>query len=343
MPELALFETRTMLEALEQMYPPKTFLKDTFFPGGNTFTTKHVDIDIQKGKRRLAVYVKPTAEGKLVERIGFKTHSYIPPYVKMKTATTAQDFLTRNLGDTIYGAGDGPQARAEKQLGKDLAELDDMITRLEELQASQLLHTGKVIVNGEGYSDEIDFALPPSHQVVLAGADLWSDGANSDSIGDLKTWKRIISKDSGLIPSDIIMGIDAMDAFVNHPKIKDVLDTRRIDLGQITPELLAGGVTYYGRLRELGIDMYAYEEYYLDNAGNEQPLIDPKKVLMATMRARTSTNYGAIQDLKANFAVPRFPKSWETEDPSVRWVMLQSVPLLALHQVDAFLVAQVLA
>lgn len=345
MADLALFETRTMLAALEQMLPVRTFLKDTFFPTENTFITKHVDIDIRKGKRRLAPYVKPVSQGKLVDRIGFKTNSYEPPYIKPKMVTTAQDFLTRNIGETIYGATDGPQERAEKQVGKDLAELDEMITRREETQAAELLQSGKVTVSGEGYDTVvIDYGMPATHLPVLTGTDLWTDTTNSTPLEDLRTWKRLISKDSGLVPTDVVMAADVLDAFLAHPKVQNQLDTRRIDLGLILPEQLADGVTFYGRIRDIGCDLWTYEECYIDPAAapTEKPMINDNYLIMSTRRARTSVNYGAIQDLKAgNAAVPRFPKSWEEEDPSVRYLMVQSAPLLALHQVDAFLCAKV--
>jgi hypothetical protein len=42
------------------------------------------------------------------------------------------------------------------------------------------------------------------------------------------------------------------------------------------------------------------------------------------------------------FAVARFPKSWITDDPSVRWVQMQSAPLLVPVQIDAIVSATVL-
>lgn len=344
---LALFETRTMLRALEQMVPARTFLRDNFFSGNtNQSTAKHVDIDIRKGKRRLAPYVKPTSQGVNVDRIGFKAYTFEPPYVKPKMVTTAQDFLDREIGNTIYGATDGPMQRAEKQVGADLAELEEMILRREESQAAELLQTGKVTVKGEGYpaaGTEIDFLMPATHLITLTGTDLWTDKVNSNPLEDLRAWKRIVSKDSGIIPSDVIMGTDALDAFLAHTEVKDQLNTRRIDLGIVKPEELEDGVTYYGRI-EGKLDLWTYEEYHFnEDTGTEDAVIDPTKVLLATRRAYTSINYGAIQDLRANAAVARFPKSWEKEDPSVRFIMVQSAPLLALNQVDAFLCAKVLA
>jgi hypothetical protein len=343
-PTLDLFETRTMLAALEQMLPPKTFLRDTFFSNVETSNTEYVDIDIVKGKRRLAPFVAPTHKGKLVERIGWTTNTYKPPYVKPKMVTTAQDFLKRNLGETIYGSADTAFSRAAKQVGKDLRELDEIITRREEWMAAQLLQSGQVRVLGEGVDETIDFQMEASHIITLSGTDLWSDQTNSTPIEDLRAWRRLILRDSGRSVTDVVMGADAVDAFLDHPDVRGKLDTRRIDLGEIRPSELAQGVLYYGRIRDVNVDLWVYDEWYIDPATLvEQPMVAANKIIMGDRTARTARHYGAIQDLKANAAVPRFPKSWEEEDPSVRYLMLQSAPLLAMHQVDAFVVAQVLA
>lgn len=343
---ISLFDTRSMLRALEIRIPPKTFLKDTFFGGTpKTWPTKYVDIDVRKGKRRLAPYVHPTAQGKVVERIGFETFTYAPPYVKPKMGTTAQDFLTRNMGETVYGSNDGPSQRAQKQLGEDLAELEDMIIRREETQAAELLEFGKVTIVGDGLSAIIDFLMSATHLITLAGANLWS-AASSYPLEDLRTWKLLIQRDSGLNPDKCIMGSDALNAFLKNANVVSQLDTRRIDLGKIDPVEEADGVTYYGRIKDVSLDLYTYEEHYINPVSeNLHAMINPKKVYLGSTRARCETNYGAIQDLDAgaNFAVPRFPKSWREKDPSVQWLLLQSAPLLCMHEPDAFLTAQVVA
>lgn len=345
MADLPLFDTRTMIQALDQRLPPISFLRDFFFSKEvNTSISKYVDIDVFKGKRRLAPYVNPRMEGKLVERIGFKTFTYAPPYVKPKMVTTAQDFLKRNMNETIYAANDGPMQRAEKQVGKDLAEMEDQIIRVEEVQASQLLQTGKVIVKGEGVDDEVDFLQSASHLPVFSGTDLWSD-SSAEPLEKLRSLKRIMLQDCGKSPDVVIMGSDSIDAFLKHGNVEQALDTRRINLGTIEPIERAPGVTLYGRIKDVAIDIYTYDEWYIDpETGVEMPMIDPKKIILASTQGRFSIQYGAIQDLKAgNAAVSRFAKSWEKEDPSVRFIMVQSAPLLSLHQPDAVICATVLS
>jgi len=79
-----IYETRTMLRAIEQMKRPRTFLLNTFFTAIEQSTSKHVDIDIVRGKRRLAVFVNPLHEGRRVDRKGYTTSTIEPPYIKQK-------------------------------------------------------------------------------------------------------------------------------------------------------------------------------------------------------------------------------------------------------------------
>ncbi|MCK5680451.1 major capsid protein [bacterium] len=331
-----IFSTRTMLTAIDQLVTARTFLLQTFFPGFQQFASKSVDIDIIKGKRRIAPFVSPVLAGKVIDKRGFTTKTYTPPYVKPKFVTGAQEILNRAPGEIVYVGGQSQQNRAETKLGEEFAELDEMITRREEWMAAQELVTGSVSVVGDGINDVIDFQRSADHTVTLTGTALWTDAA-SKIIENLRTWRRKIIQDSGVTPNIVVMGSTAVDAFMSNVVLAASLDNRRVDLGKIDPTILPDGVTYYGYIKEVGLDLYGYDEWYLDDAGDEQPMLPADKVIVGSTNSRNAKLYGMIQDLAAggNFAVPRFPKSWEKEDPSVRFVMLQSAPLVALLQPDS--------
>ena len=117
----------------------------------------------------------------------------------------------------------------------------------------------------------------------------------------------------------------------------------RITRGQIDPQNLPNGVTYWGYITELGCDVWSYDEYYWNGSDN-LPIVPAKKMWMGSRNARYDRNYGAIQGPWIRCSRFRAsPRAGSPPDPSVRWLMLQSAPLMAPHQVDAFLVAQVLA
>lgn len=341
-----IFETRTMTEALEQMKPPQGFLQDMFFRDEELHDTVTVDIDVIKGARRMAPFVSPVMEGKLVEDRGYATSTITPPYIKDKRVTTAQKLLDRRPGETVYAGGKSPLQRASEKLGRDLADQENMIFRREEWMVAQALFTGAVTCTGEGVSIAVDFQMESTHKVTLAGNDCW-DQTESTPLDDMRTWKRLIVKDSGLNPDTAVFGSAAVDAFLNHADVQDLLDNRRIALGQIDPRLLPQNATYYGHINELGLDIYGYDEWYLDDSGVEQPMVPTKKVMLGSTQARCTRHYAMIQDMDAieaqQWAVKRYVKSWTEPDPGVRYLLMQSAPLPAPHQIDAFLTAQVIA
>jgi hypothetical protein len=335
-----MFDTRTMLEAVNAMKPVRTFLRDTFFTNVRTFDTEHVDVDIVKGKRRMAPFVSPKIAGKVVERLGYKTNTYKAPMVNPKIPTTAEQLMKRLAGEPLY-SGMSPDDRAAEQLGRDLAELDEMVTRREEWMCAQALFTGQINVVGEGVNEVIDFQL--TNKEVLSGTALWSDTTNSDPIADLKRWRLAVIKESGITPDRVVMASDVVDAFVNHSKVKDIMDSRRIILGQINPSTLPNGVTFIGSISSLGLDIYSYDEWYLDEDGTEKPMVPDGAVLLASTSARFDLLYGAYIDMEmGTMDLPRIPRSWVEKDPSIRWVQMVSRPLPVPQQIDSLYVATVL-
>ncbi len=338
-----LFETRTMLEAVEQMKRARRFLGTTFFGAAPVnYVTKHVDIDIIKGQRKMAPFVRPNRPGEVVDRSGSVMRSYTPPYVKPKLETNAGLLLNhRQPGEAIY-SGRTPLQRAGEQLARDMEDLDDQINRREEWMLSQALTSGQVAVVGDGVDDTIDYQMSASHQITETT--LWT-AAEGDPIANLRKYKRRIAKDSGRTANAVVMSAEAADAFLDNAKVIEKLNTRRIDLGMIRPESLPDGVTYLGYLNDPGVDLYSYEEWYLDDAGNEQPMIPAGGLVMGPTTSRCGMLYGAIQDMEAieggMFDVARYPKSWIEKDPSVRWLMMQAAPLPGFHEPDAFVYAKV--
>ncbi|MDN3561714.1 major capsid protein [Vreelandella neptunia] len=338
-----LFEPRTMLEAVEQMKLARRFLGNTFFgaPPVN-FVTKNVDIDIYKGQRKMAPFVRPNRPGVVVDRTGASMRSYQPAYIKPKMETNAGQLMNyRSPGEHIY-SGRTPLQRAGEQLARDMEDLDDQINRREEWMIAQALTTGQVNVVGEGIDDVVDFQMDDSH--IITEGTAWTDPAGTP-IANLRKYKRLIAKDSGRTGSTAVLSVEAADALIDSEDTQKKMDTRRIDLGMIQPDQLPDGVTYLGYLRDPGMDLFVYEEWYIDAAGDEQPMIPAGGVIVGPTSSRCTMLYGAIQDMEAieggMFDVSRYPKSWVTKDPSVRWLMMQAAPLPGFHEPDAFVFATV--
>lgn len=335
---ISIFASRAMAAAMRQDKKTGSFILDLLFSKVDPVIAETVDIDIIKGKRRMAPFQSPRVEGKLVEKLGFTTNSYKPAYIKPKKVLEAADIVdNRAAGESVYSL-QTPEQRAQMMLATELNDLEDMIIRREEWMACQQLVNGYVDVVGDGVNYRIDLLMDSDHKITLTGTGIWTDsGSNPNS--DIGTAIQLISKDAGKSANVMVGNTTTMDVYVNHAKVQDTLNTRRIDLGMIKPEDMGDGVSYYGYVTVNGkqLDLYGYDNWYIDDdTGNELPMFPDGHVTITSTKADFRRHYGSIKDKKAGYAaIPRFPKTWDEEDPDATWLMVQSAPLPAAHEIDA--------
>lgn len=345
-----LFDPRTMAQMLLNRKAPKTFLRDMFFASRRDYDTEFVDVDVETRIRRMAPFVNPKLAGPTADPTGYTTTSFTPPTVTQKMVTTAEQLMKRIAGEALYG-GLSPEERAAEILGKNLGELDDLVTRREEWMCASALFDGLILIVGDGVSTSVDFARSAGNTIALPAAARRWDAATAKIEEDLNTWRRTVLKACGEAPDVAILGSDAADALVSNSAMKNALDTFRADLGQIDPRALPNGATYLGRFKRAGLDIYAYDEWYLDDAGVEQPMIPAKAVMLGSTRARTELRYGACPiatgtDASSGITLmrgSRVPDSWIQKEPAARILKVSSRPLPVPIQVNAFLKATVLA
>src|SRR5262249_15753071 len=111
----------------------------------------------------------------------------------------------------------------------------------------------------------------------------------------------------------------------------------------LTPDaILAEGGVFMGTIDQFNI--FVYQGWYVDPLdGVEKPIIPAGTVVMTSPLMLGVQAYGAIRDEEAGLqAVPYYGKSWIERDRSVRFVMLQSAPLLVPYRVNCALKAKVL-
>lgn len=328
------FDTRVMIRMLEQMYTPRTFFRDTFFSNRVCVTSEYVDIDIRKAKRRIAPFVARKIGHTIVERMGYTTESIKPELIAPMMVTTAEDVIKRSAGETIYGAK-SPNARMGEILGRDMREMNDMITRSEEWMCSQVLYNGKIIMKVEGDGTrEIDFSDEWHFEKTN-----WEDVKNSNPNRDFRNWKREISKWSGLNPDVAIVGVNALEWLYLSENWREEQKFFQTNFANYEPKLMQDGLTFVGYIPSIGLELYTYDEWSIDPTDDqEKPLADPNKILIGSTQAYTSLIYGMIYDVAiGSFALPRVPKSFVRDEPSARFLKLSSAPVAVPHQIDAFL------
>ncbi|MEI6286225.1 MAG: major capsid protein [Bacillota bacterium] len=335
-----IFDTRTMLQAVEQIPPVRTFIRDTFFTNIREFDTAKVDVDLVKGNRRIAAYVNRNLPGKPVDRQGYSTSTYTPPKVEPMRTTTAEQLMKRLPGETPYAAL-SPQQRAMQQLTKDLIDNDTEITRREEVMCAQALFNGKINIVGDGVNDVMDFGLTNFEDVLVK----W-DAPAALPYDDIQKWQLRVQMLTGVTPNMLILATDAAKAFINSAQIQKIVSTFRDLRIELAPQSRPNGTTFVTRIVELGIDIYAYNEWYYDDTTKTTlPIVPQGMALLASSGANFHMLYGAcaatINDELVILGAKRLPRSWTENNPPVRFVATASAPLPVPVMIDSIFSAQV--
>lgn len=342
-----IYKTQQLLKAIVNMPKVNTFIRDSFFPNTETFATEDVLIDIKKGKRKMAPFVAPRIGGVTVSREGYRTEKYTAPRMAPQRAITIDDISKRGVGEDVFSTKTPAQRQAEL-LANDSKELAEMIDRREEWMSAQTLLEGKVLLKGyAGRTDkdiieqEINFDF--ENHITLSGTDLWTD-PNADILKTLRETRKMCIKKSGIAPDTLVLGSKAYDAFIGNSKIKELMDLANLRVGVIEPSLVNDAVTYIGKLPGLGIEIYTYDDWYIDDDGIEKPYIPENKVLFAK-RYFGGFAYGAVTQLEnltyVTYEARLVPKMWaEQKDEQVMY-KLSSRPIPKPGDINSWAVLEV--
>jgi len=331
------FSTNVLMGVVQNLKTPNPWLLSRYFLMEFTDPSEEIHFDVIPGKRRVAPFVSPFVEGKIVESLGQTVKTFKPAYIKDKRPFHAGRFLKRAVGEQIGGSL-SPEQRMQLTLATEMQDQVDMVGRRMELMASEALRLGTVTVSGDSYpTTTVSFGRTAGNTITnLSGGTLWSAAGTSFPLDNLQDWGTVGLQASGAFPVDVILGVDAWKAFRAHATVKDrLLGVKNTGLELNQGAISVEGGQYMGTIDNFNV--FVYGGWYVDPAtGTETAIFPAKAALMTSSLVEGVRAFGAIQDEKAGLqAVPYFAKSWTVEDPAVRYLMMQSAPLVVPTRVDA--------
>lgn len=332
-----LLHWRALTTAINEIPAAPSFLLDRVFKTRVQALAEEIDVDLLVGGKKLAPFVSPVEGGVVVDKRARKMQTVRAPRLRPKKVMAANDLLSlRAPGSALYLGPGGPEKYLEQRVATELADLKGMIVRTTEWMAAQSLQ-GTLTVSQENIEFEIDYLLPAGHKPVLTGTDLWTDTTNSDPIADIMTWKRLVACATGYSPDTAIAGKDAVDALLAHTKVREMLNYRNFNVGEIA----VGRSNYIGRL--VGVDIYEYDGTYTDSGGASHNFIPDAAFIMVASEGPFRLHYALAYDLDNQVAVaqPFFAKSWTEADPSLLWLLAESRPLPIPHWPECVVYATV--
>ena len=342
------YNTAKLVQVVPNLKRAQKFLLDRYFPNIVEADTEEIAIDVEAGKRRLAPLVSPLVQGKLVEQLGMRTNRFKPAYIKDKRAPDLRLPVKRMIGERLLGE----LSAAEREMMNLVVQMEDqvdMIDRRLEWMAAQALLTAKVTVAGEGYATtQVDFGRDPRLTQVLTGTDRWgvtlnTQGRDTNIVGQLTAFQALMLKASGVGSTDIIFTPSAWGKFLNADGV---------DGAKLFPALAPYGNTVNPgtEVRTGGVNMgqfgqfslWLYNDWYVDDNDVEQPMLPDGYIIMTGPDLMGTRAFGLIYDPAFNYQPMAYaPKTWVSEDPAQRYLMMQSAPIVIPSRVNAAIAVKV--
>jgi hypothetical protein len=246
------------------------------------------------------------------------------PRFRPKRVFMAHEILKTQKGHTPYDPSVNPVERA---IAEDMDMHRQDIDRMVEIMCAQAAVEGKIdlydIIEGTTTKTyTVDFKRPAAHNVVLTGDALWT-AATSNLFSTIEQYAMMMQDATGGFgPTDIILGKNVWMPFHRHQDVKDNLDNRRIDAGQMTPRVLSKLKGWWN-----GLNVWVDSATYTDVSGTAQYYLDPDCALLISRDAESVIEYGQPVDIKCEGPAAIFAKSFEQEDPSGVFTIAESRPL----------------
>ncbi len=353
-----IYQTQTMIAAMQLMPKRPTFLRDRYFETSNEdmFVTEDVLVEYKDEKsRKMAPFVMPKKGGIAVPRDGYRTERLTPPYIAPERTLTIDDLKKKQFGETLFSQ-QSPAAREGQILKNDLIDLNGMIDTSEECMSSQTLfnngYSFRQYADKYGSSEyeeyEIHFYDGEQNTAVYVPAAPWSR-KNDVIISDLHVIAKLL-KNRGLRASDVIFGDDVADVLINNKYIQKLLDNRRLNLADINPQQLPDGATSYGKINCMGImlELICYSEEYVDiDDGKTKPFV-PQGKITVTAPKMGRCMYGAITQMEESdkqyhtYVNKRVPHITYNTHDSVRTLAQKARPMMVPKYKDSAISATVL-
>lgn len=313
--------TKRMLRAYFQRPTTTQFFTGMFqSPPENFYDGEEVEIDIERSGEQIAIVVQDLSTGYRENAADIYTSkTFKPPIFKEAITLNAFDLLKRMPGNDPY---QNPQFRAavQNKMMQGMNKVARKIDRAQELQAAQVMQTGTVTLSDETGAPlyELDFKPKASHFPTAAIA--WGT-AGATIYDDIQALSEEVRTDGQQDPDELVMGINAFNAFIKDEEIQKVFDNRRIDQGMVSMMRRRGDGGIFRGVVEIGnysYDIWTYNGRYEDPQTQiVTPYLDPAKVIIRSSGARLDRTFGSIPNFNdllggGRQMFPEFPRRFNS-------------------------------
>jgi len=309
--------TRLMAPAFTDLetIPVFTFFQNLFTSGQTIIEVdaNAIDIDIQRGNKKLAVYIPRGTDAinldlnrALLEK--FTSDTKLFPLIEELTPITSDMITKRMPGEPVYA----PLSRQAKQTAlamKAHREHTNRIIRKMELSAAESVRTGfQTIHAGLKY----DFYRLAAHNTTASV--VWSTSATAVPVTDFATAGDLIFRNGNRRPTDIIFSGQSWDEFLLTTQITTLANSRRIIhfTADMTVDAPAGyedwvkaGAIFQGQIKagDWKFNMWTYPSVYETDADVVTQYLPDEEVMIIAKGARYDRYFGPADRLEVDTTI----------------------------------------
>jgi hypothetical protein len=339
---VSLFSTQELIEVQQRLQNlPDGFWRNRY-PRVITSDREEIMFEVADvDNRKLAPFVAPNVQGRVMRGQGFEARTFRPAYVKPKHIVDPTKAIPRMMGEPMMG-GMSMLARFNAQVATNMRLELESIYRRWDWMAARATIDGSVTVAGDDYPTTfVDFGRDPSLTVQLTGTAVWSATATANPLRDLADANDDAFRLGNAPITDLVFGITAYANFIKNQEVKDLLSTlTRASNSSFATIPLIQNANYQdmGSIDTPGggrFNLWRYSNWYSAVSSTGQltveQFLDPEYVVGLGPGLDGCAMFGAIMDYEAGFRAEAtvFPKMWVEKDPSAVFTMSQSAPLFA--------------
>lgn len=340
----------TPLDLYRVMFDPRQTVGtsqwlDMFFPNSFFSTQEEIAFSKINASRKIAPFMLPNEPGKpIYRREGERIESFKPAYTKPKDAIRPTEMLALQPGELARRQQlQTPAARYNAEVVRITNYQRNAIQRLWDYMAAKVILDGSIDIqyagpNGlPGQVVTLDFGRDAAHTAALTVSNRWGD-SGVNIFDSCQTYIDLVANaEFGGSVTDIVLGSQAAVPFMASDDIDKKMDSQYtnrtgvdVNRGLIRTDPM-NPFTLLGTLGS-GVNVWRYAgpgSKVQNDDGSFTDIMDPRDALFVSPAVDGVKAFGAILDSAANLEVAEiFTKMWDQEDPSARFIMSQSAPLM---------------
>ena len=344
-------EWKTLTHAVQQITPDPMYFQQRL--GGKpaiTSPTTTSEFDVVRGRRDLAPMGFPGDPATRVDYSeSFETFSVTPPQIFLEDPVKANVLAAMRMpGQSPYLTGSGPQGDLSPAFMRHVAikqrNMVNAIARRKEWMWAMVATTGKIdYTDANGRRFKIDFGVPDTN--IFASTTKWDGDAPGDPIFMMREWIRTYVEQNGVLPTEIVFGQEAADAFRNNKHVQAWMKSAGAQLLQLNMGQSDTLVTPVANIPGIGTPVEHSGKYPGENGAPAKFYVPPKSIVL-TNPTMFQMHFGAIHDFDVDPNYPllqgeMFSKMKISHDGKQKSIFVESHPLPVLEQDTGIMVIEV--